>query len=231
MWFCCACREKVERNIITDREIEERCKTFMADYEDRIKNLEISIAEKCSAHEVKDIVTEEIDRYSKDRGNLEKSEEVRDSGRNALEITTVMSEISERKQREMNIVIYGVPECNSETRDDRIQHDKDKFREICNTCEVSVGDSDISKLIRLGRYVKDKASRPILAALKSTDIKKKLLRGAKNLQNSEGLYDVRIAHDLKGTEREQEKQLIAKAKEMQNNCSGEFRFKIRPEDK
>jgi hypothetical protein len=56
MWFCCVCREKFERNIITDREIEERCKTYMADYEDRIKKLEISVAEKCSAQEVKEIV-------------------------------------------------------------------------------------------------------------------------------------------------------------------------------
>jgi hypothetical protein len=40
-----------------------------------------------------------------------KSEEARDSGRNAIKITTLMSEISERKQREINIVIYGVPEC------------------------------------------------------------------------------------------------------------------------
>jgi hypothetical protein len=38
---------------------------------------------------------------------------------------------------------------------------------------------------------------------------------------------VRIAYDLTRTEREQEKQLMAKAKEPQNNCSGEFRLKIR----
>ena len=39
MWFCPPCREKVEKNIITDREIEARCRDLMDHFENRIHQL------------------------------------------------------------------------------------------------------------------------------------------------------------------------------------------------
>jgi hypothetical protein len=36
MWFCASCREKVERNIVVDREIEERCKEYFSKFEKRL---------------------------------------------------------------------------------------------------------------------------------------------------------------------------------------------------
>jgi hypothetical protein len=65
MWFCCALvrEEKVLReNITTNKEIQGRWKSFMADYEDKRRKLEIHVAEICNNLEVKKNVTKEIDR-------------------------------------------------------------------------------------------------------------------------------------------------------------------------
>jgi predicted component of type VI protein secretion system len=40
VWFCRPCREKVEKNIIVDREIEDRCREIMERFENRLKNVE-----------------------------------------------------------------------------------------------------------------------------------------------------------------------------------------------
>lgn len=71
----------------------------MADFEDRIRKLEGTVEEKCNTQEIREIVREEIHISSQTRGNMEEREERKISGKNELGITTVMSEISERKQR------------------------------------------------------------------------------------------------------------------------------------
>ena len=47
MWFCVQCREKVEKNIAVDVEIEVRCAEIMKAYEQRISKLESDMQEKC----------------------------------------------------------------------------------------------------------------------------------------------------------------------------------------
>ena len=42
MWFCITCKEKVEKNIITDMKIEERCNAIMKEYEQRMTLIETS---------------------------------------------------------------------------------------------------------------------------------------------------------------------------------------------
>jgi len=52
MWFCHKCREKVEKNIITDRKIEEKCKEMMLAFESRLVNIESYVKTKCDPHQV-----------------------------------------------------------------------------------------------------------------------------------------------------------------------------------
>jgi predicted component of type VI protein secretion system len=40
VWFCRPWREKVEKNIIVDQEIEDRCREIMERFENRLKNVE-----------------------------------------------------------------------------------------------------------------------------------------------------------------------------------------------
>ena len=113
----------------------------MKEFESRVSKLESEMVEKCSISEVRDIVRQEIDR------NLESTEvnadkEGDNSGKSeaGVEIMTVMSEINERKQREANLVIYGIVEYDSEIREDRINYDKTKVKELCDVCKVAVED-------------------------------------------------------------------------------------------
>ena len=141
-----------------------------------------------------------------------------------------MSELNERKQRELNLVIYGVKESDSEIREDRIYYDRQKVREIGAKCDVILHTEDIGKTVRLGKFDKDRRKRPILVTLKSLDSKRNILRGARNLKDEDSnseLRAVRIANDLTRAEREQEKQLFTKAKELQEQESGDYIYRVR----
>ena len=234
MWFCVPCHEKVQKNIITDMKIEERCKEIMRHYEERIAKLETDLSSKCSENRVREIIQEEIrdrnldpPKQGADSGNVDEGE-----GGDSNVVTSVMSELNERKQRELNLVIYGVKESDSEIREDRIYYDRQKVIEIGAKCDVILRTEDIGKTVRLGKFDKDKRKRPILVSLKALEHKRNILRGARNLKDEDSnseleLRAVRIANDLTRAEREQEKQLFTRAKELQQQESGDFIYRVR----
>ena len=106
-------------------------------------------------------------------------------------VTSVMSELNERKQRELNLVIYGVKESDSEIREDRIYYDKQKVMEIGAKCDVILQTEDIGKTVRLGTFDKDRRKRPILVSLKSLESKRNILRGARNLRDEDSNSELR----------------------------------------
>ena len=188
MWFCVSCHEKVQKNIITDMKIEERCKEIMRHYEDRIAKLKTDLSSsKCSENRVREIIQEEIgdrnldpNKQGADSGNVDEGE-----GGNSNVVTSVMSELNERKQRELNLVIYGVKESDSEIHEDGIYYDTQKVREIGAKCDVILRTEDIGKTVRLGKFDKDKRKRPILVSLKTLEQKRNILRGARNLKDGD----------------------------------------------
>ena len=60
MWLCGSCRGKVEKNIVTDVKLEERCKAIMTAFEQRLANIESELSAKCDENDVRRIVNEEI---------------------------------------------------------------------------------------------------------------------------------------------------------------------------
>ena len=63
MWFCGECKEKVERNIVVDRDIEQRCSEYMAKMENRMKKIEQEMKTKCDKNSVIKIANEEIRKF------------------------------------------------------------------------------------------------------------------------------------------------------------------------
>ena len=109
-----------------------------------------------------------------------------------------------------------------------MKYDKDKVRNIGSTCDVHIEDNDIGKVVRLGKFNREKPNRPLLVSFKSTGTTRNIFRGAKNLKEEESEFaGIRIANDLTKAERETEKQLYAKAKEMQKEESGDYIYKVR----
>lgn len=234
MWFCGKCREKVEKNIIIDVDIETRCRQIMENYESRITKLETEISAKCSVEQVKEIVKNEI-KTIPDKQSCS-IEQVREVVKDELDVNApaegdaskIINEIEQRKIRANNIIIHGSTEKISANADERYEHDVEIVTTVLNKCEITHQPRDIEKVIRIGRFDKDKAKRPIIATLSNPEMKRSLLRNLKCLRESEGeIKDYRVTNDLTKTEREYEKKLFSEAKELEKNTPGEYKFVIR----
>jgi len=251
MWFCHNCREKVEKNIIIDRKIEEKCKEMMTAFDLRLQSIETDVKTKCDAKEVRTIVQEEIKKSTptEPSGANCDAEEVRNIVQEEIQktaptepsggtaetgvksknsgVNAVLSEMQERKNRENNLVIYGIPELDSRSKDERKNHDNAKTLEVLKTCEPNIQPEEIKRTIRLGKYDKEKTNRPVLVTLQDSERKRKIFKGANALKETEELEDVRLANDLTQAERENEKTLFEKAKEMEKNCEEGYIYKVR----
>jgi len=225
MWFCYKCREKVAKDIAIDRKIEEKCKELMSAMESRIGNVESEVKTKCDAKQVRDIVNEEIGKSATSKPSGATSTEA--EGTNVA-ATAVMKELEERKKREGNLVIYGVDELDSQSREERTDHDTEKTLEVLNSCKTPIQAKELTKIIRLGRFDKEKEeSRPILVTLKEPEKKANIFKGAVHLKETEKWKDVKLSNDLTKTERENEKALFSKAKDMEKNCKAGCKYKVR----
>jgi hypothetical protein len=154
MWFCLLCRKTVERNIVTYMKIEERCNHIMTTYESRIAYLEEEIKGKFKINKVKTIVREEI-RQSQipemsSPWGMQMS--ANPDGRKKEPLKTVISEIQERRGREKNIVIYGVPAPEPEETEERKKKNTDVVLGVMKACKVTINDDSIVKVRRLGKY-------------------------------------------------------------------------------
>ncbi|KAK3104618.1 hypothetical protein FSP39_006297 [Pinctada imbricata] len=227
MWFCAQCREKVQKNIAVDVEIEKRCAEIMESYEARISTLENEIKGKCGEDRVREIVKEEVrDKGVSDPDHKEEGDGTSQNKKEGV-ISSVFSEINERKQRENNIVIHGIEEAVSENASERVKHDKERIMEILNTCIGKTDDKQVVKVKRLGKYKPENPKRPLLATLPDTDTKKMLFQNIRKLATEGEKYkDVRISNDFTQAERDQERKLVSEMKELQKN-SGEFLYRIR----
>lgn len=236
MWFCVQCREKVEKNIVTDRKIEETCKAMMSSFEKRIADIENAVASKCSIAEAKDLINEEINKRlpllashpQGATGDKQESSEAATATPPSSNVNEVLSEMNERKARENNIVMYGVAEVESKPFEERQSYDKNKAEEIISKCGVTLEKDEVRKTLRLGKYdKKSKKHRPMLVVLHNADKKKAIFKGGKTLRENESFKHVSLSNDLTPAERDLDKKLFEEAKEREKNQSGEYTFKVR----
>ncbi|KAK3091571.1 hypothetical protein FSP39_020888 [Pinctada imbricata] len=221
MWFCVQCREKVEKNIKIDIDIETRCKEIMQNYESRITKLETDIRSKCDIEDVRDIVKDEVSAIQNAQANVNPG----DCKPNA---TAIIEEIEQRKLRERNFVVHGTEELISDKREDRIEHDINVASTLLDICKVEHNENDIVKATRIGKYDKDKRKRPLVVTLKSSETKRQFFRNLKYLRESDHvLKDCRVTNDLTKSERDLESKLFKETKALESEASGEFRFKVR----
>ncbi|XP_062570039.1 uncharacterized protein LOC134232094 [Saccostrea cucullata] len=169
MWFCVPCREKVEKNITVDREIEERCNDMMKMFDSRIKYLEDEMEKKCSEEQVREIVSEAIQKSTESNQADTEDETASESGKHTVPVSAVLSEINERKNRECNMIIYGIEESDSDNKEVRRSYDRDQVKEIADVCEVNIADENMIKLVRLGKFNKDKKRRPLLVTFSTPE--------------------------------------------------------------
>ena len=225
MWFCIACRERVERNIQIDIDIETRCKEIMENYESRISKLEADIITKCDEGQVREKVSDELKRS----GSVDNRHgATNDEDDNPVSTTDIISEIEQRKAREKNFVIHGSEEMISVKTEDRVNYDRNIAENVLKICKVDFTQQDIVKVTRIGKFDKEKRKRPLVVTLNTTDQKRSLMKNLKLLKDTEhSLGEYRVSNDLTRAERENETRLYKEAKQLEEQESGEFRFKVR----
>ena len=224
MWFCTNCREKVEKTIETDFEIETKCNEIMKKHEDRLSKLEEEMPTKCSEDRVREIFKEE-QKKDQSSGALQTGDRIINNEPQVV-VNTVLNEIDDRKARENNMVIYGMEEIHSQNREVRLNHDKEMVESILDTCEVR--DKTVVKIIRLGKFDEEKKRRPVLVNFGSLEQKLQIFRQASKLKNAgPKLSSIKVSNDLTKSERENEKKLFLQAKQLEEKSLGESRFRVR----
>lgn len=252
MWFCPSCRDRVERNIVVDVEIEEKCASFMRKFEDRICMLEKAMKNKCSKTEVKELVQVEISSQpiSGKIAHLEndikskpsksevdemislalKSNSSHKSSNIEKSVEMSVSEIRDSSRREKNVIIHGVRESPEDSPDARKEEDSKYVSDLINFVEAE--RDSFSSVVRLGRKKDDSNKpRPLKVVFKTVDSKKSLMKNLSKLKstNSSSIFHkISVTHDMTLAEREMNKSKVEEARDRARlDDSGNFTFVVR----
>ena len=137
-------------------------------------------------------------------------------------------EDKEIEARKNNLVLYNIPENQSERYETRVQADKDFIVKMCDdVAGVQITDSDVLKSVRLGAIVADKI-RPLLVTLSSEGTKEEIMRMARELGRSGKRYSrIGIAHDYTPRQREENRKILEEAKaEIEANGESPENYKL-----
>ena len=166
--------------------------------------------------------------------NEERTEEVdKKVERLALEVEKLkknstenwMEEMREREMRRENIIVYGVEEADEEERDGRVRAESDlkKLDLVFMAARANIPTKDaVNFCRRVGE--KGEEPRPLVVGFHEEATRKKVLKGAKNLRNSQQSH-VTIAPDLTKLQRKAEDDLKIEAAEKNKQLTTEDRAK------
>ena len=208
-WFCSACRGLAVQAAQTDKLIEDRCEHYMA----------IALAEiKTVKQELKDNIGTVDTRVSKlsDEVNVLKNEIVNireeqgTGSKNELEKLKeqiskmdadrvkdkeeATREMTQREIRRMNIVAFNVPEGNSEDIDNRRQHDREIFKQICDDLKIeNIEVISVTRLQNKNTLPEGEIHpKPLRIRVKTEEMRSDVIRKAKMLAKSESATHRRI---------------------------------------
>ena len=124
----------------------------------------------------------------------------------------VLEECEQRKRRENNIIISGLPEKNEGSLEDRKAHDKETVEKLLIRLEVWQ-DVDVVHMRRLGRpKPDDKSNRLLMVKFEGYDQKIKVAKRASALRQHEEYRTVYINFDLTPMQQKQRKEMMAELK-------------------
>lgn len=122
-------------------------------------------------------------------------------------------EDKEIETRKNNLVLYNIPERQSEKHEERLQADKDFIVTMCDdVAGIQVVESNILKCTRLGAFTANR-TRPILITMPNESIKNDIIRMGRDLGRSGARYNrIGIAHDYTPRQRDENRKLLEEAK-------------------
>ena len=111
-------------------------------------------------------------------------------------------ETKEREKRLNNVIIFNLPESNSQLKSNRLKHDRESVLELSTEVNKDFVDTDITELHRLGE-AKDDKTRPVLITLSENEKKRGLLRKFFHHKENQKFKSIKIDHDKTKQEREE----------------------------
>jgi len=162
----------------------------------------------------------------------------------AIIINAVGSEQNNRKSRENNVVLFGVPTSKAATEEERVKEDEIITREILNEIGVPMDEQEAAKIKRFKSKSTATKSLPIRVTfggnldetLRTEIVVSQVLKQAKVLKDSKKFKNVFFNKDLTVPQIIQLKQLIQTrnsenekldAKHKEANTKANFRYGIR----
>ena len=146
------------------------------------------------------------------------------------QITMTVKEMEERDRKKKNIVIHGLPEPRTTSKEERNKSDKSKINDIIiETLGVTCPPDMILETIRLGKTTpeKSKRPRPVLTLLKSIEKKQEIFRNLGKLKHSK-YKNIAMNDDMTQLERQQLKKMVDKAKELEKKeGKGQWIYRVR----
>lgn len=132
-------------------------------------------------------------------------------------------EMRERETRRLNLVLHGVQE-QEETRSyrERSEMDKEECCRIFGAMKIQVNKENIKFCKRLGEIGEE--PRPTVIGLNSEEMRRKILEGSRDLQNTK-YSRVSVVADLTRRQREEERKMMQEAERRNKNLSEEEKSK------
>ena len=121
-----------------------------------------------------------------------------------------------------NLVYFGIPECEDESPEAKIEHDREQFITTNNEEEANFDDNIITDMFRVGK--KGAKPRPIIVKFQDYKTKNRYLKNSANLKevNGEKIY---VNPDFTPKQREERKNLVKEMNRRRDN--GEKNLVIR----
>ena len=195
------------------------CRTFAAKFDKRMKDIDrrlVEVEEKAKSN-ADDIVAIKTDiKTVQEEVKKQKCDEVAIQENAA---TSVFSELNNRTQRRLNIIVHGLKEPDASVKDlnTRITKDKEKIQELMAQIEVNLQTDEVLKFAkRLGaKSEQADHARPLLIGFKSLDHKESMLDNARKLNDKpEPWKSVSIVQDLTAMQRGEEKKMREEAQRL-----------------
>ena len=136
-------------------------------------------------------------------------------------------EIKDKEDRRNNIILFKVPECQPGSYEEVMKHDEEFCLKLCDDIlEIEITREDIKRMFRIGK--RGPEPRPLLVHLSSGSLKNRVMESSFKLRNAENFKQVTISHDMTKQEREQCKQLVTEARDLESReQSGEYIYRVR----
>lgn len=136
----------------------------------------------------------------------------------------LIGELFEREKRKRNLMVFGMSEIQSDSRDERVGTDRDKIMGMLKSAGLTLRSGFSLKLLRLGKYTTDRC-RPIKVVLEHEDDVLWVVKKAKYLRSLDGLKGVYVSFDR--TPRQIDQYKLIKKQLDDRLGKGESNIKIR----